>query len=94
MPFAIEPKLSNVLLYLSQLVFNTIKPLIMSTNGCPKGLHSMFFVIGVVAYVFVIYHQVKIVKALIPIDVVRSDKRERETMFSIYRINTHVDREN
>jgi hypothetical protein len=37
MPFAAEPKPSDVLLYLPQLAFNTIKSLIMSTERLPKG---------------------------------------------------------
>jgi len=46
----------------------------------------------VVAFVSIICHQTRIVKALIPIDIARNDKRERETVFSIHTINTHVDR--
>jgi hypothetical protein len=88
MPFAADPKTSDVLLYLLQPAFNTIKPLSMSTDGYPKGLHSTFFVVEMVAYVSVVCHHTKIVKALIPIDIARSDKRERESVFSMHKINT------
>jgi hypothetical protein len=76
MPFAVEPKPNDVLLNLPHLAFNTIKPLIMSTDNCPMGLHSKFFVVGVVACVSVVCQQTKIVKPLIPIDVARSDRRD------------------
>jgi hypothetical protein len=89
MPFAAEPKTSDGLPYLPQLAFNTVKSPFMSTNDCPKGLHSTLFVVRVVAYVSIVCHQTRIVKALIPIDVAEAIN-VKEKLCSQYTKSTHM----
>jgi hypothetical protein len=57
-PVAAFLKPSGGLLYLLQYTFSTIKPLCMSGDCCPKGLHSTtLFIVKVVACVSFIRHQ-------------------------------------
>lgn len=93
-PVATETKTSDGLQYFLQLAFNTVKSLFMSTNDYLKGLHSMLFAVRVVDCISVVFHQTKIVKALISIDVLEAIDTKKKLCSQCRRINVDVDREN
>jgi len=88
MPSAAEPKPNDDLSNHPQLAFDTTQLPIMSTNECPKGLHSTLFVVRVVACIFVVCHQTRIVKALIPIDIAKAIDVKEKLCSQCTKINT------
>jgi hypothetical protein len=91
MPFAVQPKSSDGLFYLPHHTVNITKSLSLGVIGCPKGLHSPLFVVGVVSRVSVSCHQTRIVKALISIDVARADRSEENLCSQAQTFNSQVE---